>query len=329
MGDLLLEYLDQQIEEISISGSDIDQFQTQSFESYIRDAGSYREKTIRRVKGERKRGDKLPWVKTENDFLFYPGESTIWMGRTGERKSMVTGQVAIDLIMQGKKVCIASFEMLPETTLERMVYQALCRQDPTESAIDAFFNFIKGRLFIYDQQDSVSPERALNMTECCFGKFDIDHVFIDSLMKITLPRKDTDQMVYFLNRLMGITKNYRKHTHLIAHARKNTESNNLIPNLYDVRGAAEIVENFHNIIAVVLDKKYKAAKQKPKELRSPKEQEMLDDPKRTEQFIAILKHRTGGFEDNYGFGFDNKSLQFVEGYGQPKRYHEVFNSEQI
>ncbi len=325
MNDSLLAILDQQLEEIMISGSDIDQYQSQSFESYIRDASSYRNKTKGRIKGERKKGDKLPWIKTENDFLFYPGESTIWMGRTGERKSMVTGQVAIDLAMQGRKVCIASFEMLPETTLERMVYQALCRQDPTESAIDGFFDWVKGNLFIYDQQDSVTPTRALRMLEFCFGKFDIDHVFIDSLMKITLPRKDTDQVVDFLNKLMGITKNYKKHTHLIAHARKNTESKGLIPNLYDVRGAGEIVENFHNIIAVVLDKAYKAAKQKPKELRSQKEQEMLDDPKRTEQFIGILKHRTGGFEDIYGFGFDNKSLQFVEGYGQPKRYFETFN----
>jgi len=63
---------------------------------------------------------KLPWEKTNSVFSFRDGEVTLWAGQNGHGKSLVTSQVALSLMGQGEKICIASFEMKPQTTLQRM-----------------------------------------------------------------------------------------------------------------------------------------------------------------------------------------------------------------
>jgi twinkle protein len=65
----------------------------------------------------------LPWQKTHKLFAFREGETTLWAGVNGHGKSAVTGMVASSLVAQGEKVCIASFEMKPFKTLNRMVRQ--------------------------------------------------------------------------------------------------------------------------------------------------------------------------------------------------------------
>ena len=62
----------------------------------------------------------MPWAKTRELIQFRPGEVTVWGGQNGSGKSLVTGQTALSLCAQGEKVCIASFEMKPTKTLERM-----------------------------------------------------------------------------------------------------------------------------------------------------------------------------------------------------------------
>jgi twinkle protein len=48
---------------------------------------------------------------------------TLYSGSNGGGKSLVTGQVAMGLIKQKQRVCIASFEMKPKRTLYRMLRQ--------------------------------------------------------------------------------------------------------------------------------------------------------------------------------------------------------------
>ena len=53
----------------------------------------------------------MPWTKTHGEFSFRPGEVTVYAGANGHGKSLITGQIALYLVKQGAKVCIASFEM--------------------------------------------------------------------------------------------------------------------------------------------------------------------------------------------------------------------------
>ena len=59
----------------------------------------------------------MPWTCTHGTFAFRAGEVTIYAGNNGGGKSLLTGQVAMGLIKQGQKICVASFEMKPKRSL--------------------------------------------------------------------------------------------------------------------------------------------------------------------------------------------------------------------
>jgi twinkle protein len=65
----------------------------------------------------------MPWGLAETSFHFRPGEVTVYAGSNGGGKSLITGQIAMSLIKQKQKVCIASFEMKPKKSIMRMMRQ--------------------------------------------------------------------------------------------------------------------------------------------------------------------------------------------------------------
>ena len=81
----------------------------------------------------------MPWQKTHGLVQFRPGEVTVWGGANGAGKSLITGMVALSLLAQDQKVCIASFEMKPRKTLERMARQfsGYNPEDPAFAGSDA------------------------------------------------------------------------------------------------------------------------------------------------------------------------------------------------
>ena len=78
--------------------------------------------SIKALKAKLRETDKehltyLPWPKTRDNFAFRQGEVSLWSGQNGHGKSLMTGEIALSLLGQGEKVCIASFEMKPEKTM--------------------------------------------------------------------------------------------------------------------------------------------------------------------------------------------------------------------
>ena len=66
----------------------------------------------------------MPWTKTQGSFHFRPGEVTVYAGSNGGGKSLITGQIAMGLIKQKQRVCVASFEMKPKRSIYRMIRQS-------------------------------------------------------------------------------------------------------------------------------------------------------------------------------------------------------------
>ena len=60
----------------------------------------------------------MPWSKTHSTFQFRQGEVTLYAGSNGGGKSLITGQIAMSLMKQNQRICIASFEMKPKRTLK-------------------------------------------------------------------------------------------------------------------------------------------------------------------------------------------------------------------
>ena len=105
------------------------------------------------------KGEKLPWKKSHEKVGLRQGEVSIWAGINGHGKSLILGQVLLWL-PRDIKCLIASLEMKPAATLERMCRQSLGGGVPTDQYIDEFIGKTDN-IFIYDQADTVEPEQMV------------------------------------------------------------------------------------------------------------------------------------------------------------------------
>ena len=82
-------------------------------------------------------GDYLPWGKTNNLVQLRPAEVSIWAGVNGHGKSQKLGMV-VAWLLRTSKVLIASMEMKPEATMERMVRQVAGTNEPASEFVKKF-----------------------------------------------------------------------------------------------------------------------------------------------------------------------------------------------
>ena len=107
-------------------------------------------------------GDELPWSKTHDHFRMRPSEVTIWAGINGHGKSLVLSHVMAHL-MKTTTCLIASLEMPIVSTGNRLLRQIGGLDNPTERYIQQMLDWTNGRLWIYDELDTVKSERILGM----------------------------------------------------------------------------------------------------------------------------------------------------------------------
>ena len=243
-------------------------------------------------------GDQLPWNKTAENFRLRPNEVTLWAGINGHGKSLVTSHVFAHL-MQTRTCLIASLEMPISRTCHRMFKQIAGNANPPHEFIDQIFDWTDDRLWVYDQLDTVQPERIIGMCIYAFTELKIDHIVIDSLMKCGVPNKDTEKMQQFIDRLMWVAKTHGGHIHLVHHIRKG-ENEDIIPNKFDVKGAGEITDMVDNVCIVWKNKK------KAREIEKGETVEKLVP----DGVINVEKQRHGEWEGKIALYFDHASNQF-------------------
>ena len=184
----------------------------------VRPASEYVEDLIHSLfSGQKDPCAYMPWEKTHSLFKFRPGEVTLWAGINGHGKSLVTGQVALSLMGQSEQVGIASFEMKPRKTLERMARQ-WCGSSPygeydTPEMIDMardtyrqFGEWTDRKLWLYDQQGTVDAETILGVTRYCAHELQIGHMFIDSLMKCVKGEDDYNGQKHFVDEICALAR---------------------------------------------------------------------------------------------------------------------------
>ena len=251
----------------------------------------------------------LPWNKTHPHVRLRPGEVSVWAGINGHKKSMLTGQVALWLARQ-QKVCMASLEMKPEATLERMIKQAAGTGNPPDKFIDKWFDWADSQILIYDKIDTTPAESILGMCYYAGREMGIEHMFIDSLMKCQIDTDDHTGQKGFLDRLALCAKDTGMHIHLIAHMRKGKDEY-AQPGKFDVAGSGDITNMIDNLFVCWKNKQKEAAQFKLKHggKLTTAEEKLLDYP---DQDLIIEKQRHGEFEGKFHLWFDNPSLQFLE-----------------
>jgi twinkle protein len=289
----------------------------------VREASVYLDSIVEDVTNPQKeKAAQLPWEKTHEEFGFRPGEITLYAGSNGGGKSLVTGQIALHLIKQHQKVCIASFEMKPKRSLERMLRQFagenihkpryMDKEAYIRGIVDRLKNFSNGHLWFYDQQGTTSAQQVISVARYCAVKLGVNHIFIDSLMKCVQGEDDYNGQKWFIDELCALARDHNIHIHLIHHIRKlsNEEST---PNKHDIKGTGAIADQVDNVFMVWRNKK--------KEHQASAGNSI--DPQTNDAMLMCEKQRNGEVEEWYSLWFHRDSQQFVERWdGVPMSFDE-------
>lgn len=259
----------------------------------------------------------LGWQKCEGRFEMRKGELTIWGGINGHGKSMLTSQVALDLCLQGERVCIASLEMKPEKTMLRMTKQASGDAMPTQEFIKLMSSWTDERLWLYDHTGSIKPKVMLAVVRYAVDNFAIQHFFIDNLMKCVPGDDDYNGQKDFVNSLTSIAQETGCHIHLIAHVKKGGSEYDR-PGKFDVKGSGSITDLADNLFIVFRNKRKEAVMSEKLKLKATEAEDVKAEP---DCFLSLEKQRNGDFEGVFGLWFDSPSMQYVEHRGQhPRKY---------
>lgn len=254
----------------------------------------------------------LPWPKTQKLIQFRPGEVTLWAGINGHGKSLLTGQVGLSLMGQGERVCVASFEMKPRKTLYRIGRQWAGMppdnendtEDMREQSRDMlaqFFDWTDGKLWLYDQQNTVKTEVILGVAKYCAQELKCSHIFIDSLMKCVKGEDDYNGQKDFVDELCAIAKDSNTHIHLVHHIKKLQDEDRM-PGKFDAKGSGAISDQVDNFLVVFRNKKKERAIESGKGAPA-------DEP---DSFLICHKQRETGWEGCIGLYVDKESMQFKE-----------------
>ena len=255
----------------------------------------------------------LPWEKCRKVFNFRPGEVTLWAGQNGHGKTQVVTQVVLSLMGQDEKACIASFEMKPATTLQRMArmyagtnpfnaeYQSEDGVKALEELYAEFGHWSDGKLWLYDQAGTVSADRVIGMARYCAKEKGIGHIVIDSLMKCVQGEDDYNGQKSFVDELTALARDNHIHVHLIHHTRKPKDENH-VPDKHDNKGSGAITDLVDNVMMVWRNK----GKEDDWKAKGPR------STKQTEADAAILcrKQRNGEDEPTINLWFDRDSQQY-------------------
>jgi twinkle protein len=252
-------------------------------------------------------GCELPWLGFGKDFRFRPGEVTLWAGVNGHGKSLMTGFVSLDLLCLGQRVCIASMEMKPHDTINRMLRQYTAT-DPDDDFVQQQpgaatqlaklyddFGTVASKLWIYDQVGSADTKTMQGVARYCAKELKINHLVIDNLMKCVNGEDDYNMQKDFVGELFSIARDYGIHVHVVHHIRK-LDNEARIPDKMDIKGAGAITDIVDNV-CVVWRNKSDISKRKPEE---------------HDAVLNICKQRNGGgWEGKIGLYYEPESQQFT------------------
>lgn len=264
----------------------------------------------------------LPWPKCNESFEFRRGEVSVWAGQNGHGKTDLVTQISLSLVGQGEKVCVASFEMRPVTTIQRMVrmfamtnpfspeYQGSEGVSILEGLYDDFGDWSTNRLWLYDQTGTANPQTVLGMVKYCGNELGITHVFVDSLMKCIKDEDDHNGQKLFIDQACAIAKDCNIHVHVVHHLKKPSKESEM-PDKHDTKGTGAITDQIDNLFMVWRNKPKEDA-HKSQGARSNKQTEpdcfLLCRKQRNyegsedgEPNIALWRHRdAGNFVANAG-----------------------------
>lgn len=248
------------------------------------------------------------WEKTQGRIEFRPKEVSVWAGINGHFKSTFTSQITLDLCKQDQRCLIASLEMAPARTMQRMSKQAFAESHPNLEFLRKFHAWLDGRLWLFDRIGNISPRSMIALCRYFAEELGGQHIVIDAFMKVVKSEESLDEQKQFMNSLCAVAQETGLHIHLVHHVRKGSKESDR-PGKFDLKGSGAISDMCDNVFILFRDK--------DKE-RDHEKGERLDEPA---YLLETAKQRNGEYEGLMGFWFHKESMQFLEKQtAQPMRY---------
>lgn len=238
----------------------------------------------------------LPWEKTSGKVLIRSGKLVIWAGWSRHGKTQILKQLMLHGIKNGEKPLIASMEEEVLEVWKDMAWVACGERNPNPKAIEKFIHFISGKLWLYDQQGQIKPERMIAVIRYAASELKITQVVVDSLMMLALDRDDYEAQARFVGELKTVAKDTGVTVHLVAHMRKRDgKGGDEQPGtLHDISGGHEIGSKADYVFVAWRDVQRK-------DLNSPA------------QILKVEKQRGRiNWLGTLGLNFHEASRQFVE-----------------
>lgn len=241
----------------------------------------------------------LPWNNSTGRVLIKPGKLCIWTGWSRHGKTQMLKQVMLHAIAQGEKVLIASMEEEVHEVWIDLARVYTGGDSPTPRALDEFVNFVRGKLWLYDQQGTIEDTRMQAVLRLSADQFGTTQAVVDSLMMLRVSRDDYDQQSRFVGELKSIAKDTHQTIHLVAHMRKREgKGGEESPGgMHDIAGGHEIGSKADYVFNVWRDIQRK-------------------DETKPDCLLTVEKQRGDvNWVGKLVFNFHPGSRQFIEGNG--------------
>ena len=251
-----------------------------------------------------------------HDLRIRPHELHGVAGYSGSGKSMWLGQVCLNLMAQGKKVCIASMEMEPEITLKRMVMQATGKGKPDLQFRRNVYDWWAQKLFLFHAGITPRPETLFKTFEYAYRRYGVTVFVIDSLTNLS-SQQDFEKQQRVVETCVSLKRSLPVTVFLVAHVKKG-ENEYTMPNKMDVKGSGAITDLADVFLSVWKNKRKLEHIAECEQLGKQPDQEIMDH---WDVVVSVLKNRHGMFEGKAGFEFETRSCQYLETRGvRPKPY---------
>ena len=274
------------------------EWEKRDFSQTIRPALHFAEEGCQILEGSFK-GHPLRWAGDKFDFR--PCEVTLWCGVNGQGKSLLTGQVAQQLMAEKHRILIMSFEMTPARTMVRMARQAL-GQTPDIDRFEAWCRWANSTLLFFDQQGAVTAEDVLGAILFAIKKYRVEHIFVDNLMKVVSGEDDYNGQKLFVQYVTDIAREQKVHIHVVHHARKGSKETDEIDK-FSVRGSASIVDQVDNLC--LIERNLKKEKQREAGTLAPTDDQTIPD-----SFLRVAKQRNGDWQGTINLWFNPSATAF-------------------
>lgn len=234
---------------------------------------------------------------------FRRGEVTLWGGINGHGKSLLMGQLALQLMKDKLGVAIMSFEMPPKRTLLRMIRQSLGHM-PTVYEVGPWLKEKAEKLVLLDQVGAIESDELFGAMQIAVEQCHCEHIVVDNLMKVVRGTDDYTAQKLFVQELMSVAQALGCHVHLVHHVRKGGSEDEELTK-FSFKGAGEVVDQVDN--AVLIQRNRAKETKREKGVLTPAEDESEADT-----VLLVCKQRNGDWEGRIPLWFDKASAAFCK-----------------